>query len=62
MICGPRIHSSPSLPTGSSASEPPAASTIFTSVLGTMQPAEPGLKGASWVGLRWVTGLASVMP
>ncbi len=41
---------------------PEPTSTIFTSVLGTILPAEPGLNGSSWVGLRWVTGLASVMP
>src|SRR4026208_298914 len=52
MIWGPRIHSSPSLPTGSSSAEVPLTSTIFTSVLGTMQPAEPGLNGAAWSGVR----------
>ena len=39
-----------------------AMSTIFTSVFGTTWPIDPGLDGASIVGLRCVTGLASVMP
>jgi hypothetical protein len=62
MICGPRISSSPSargVPTGS----PVAAPTIFTSVLGTGRPTEPIFAGTpSTVGLRCVTGLASVIP
>jgi hypothetical protein len=60
MICGPRIKSSPSWPWGIIA--PVTTSIIFTSVFGTTQPAEPGFMGAFAVGLRWVTGLASVMP
>ena len=60
MICGPRIQSSPSWPCATSAPVP--TSTIFTSVFGTTRPAEPGFIGALRVGLRWVTGLASVMP
>ena len=60
MICGPRIQSSPSWPPATSA--PLTMSTIFTCVLGTMRPAEPGRSGAFRMGLRCVTGLASVMP
>ena len=41
---------------------PVTTSAIFTSVLGTMRPTEPGFIGALRVGLRCVTGLASVMP
>ena len=60
MICGPRIHSSPSAPWATAS--PETTSTIFTSVFGTTLPAEPGFIGSWLVGLRCVTGLASVMP
>ena len=43
-------------------SSPETTSTIFTSVFGTTFPAEPGFIGSWLVGLRCVTGLASVMP
>ena len=60
MIWGPRIRSSPDWRAPSAA--PVTRSTIFTSVFGTTLPIDPGFDGAPTVGLRWVTGLASVMP
>ncbi len=61
MICGPRIHSSPSWPWADVVAGRPDVDDPHLGVRDD-RPAEPGFHGALRVGLRWVTGLASVMP
>ena len=59
MTFGPRHHSSPRSPGGSSV--PVAGSTIIASMFGSSRPTEATSRSTP-SGTQWVTGLISVMP